>query len=295
MSEGASGFGSSSSGIVGPVLSFVGGGIQAAENRASEARQRDAQRDFAQHGIQWRVKDAVAAGLHPLYALGANVPTYSPVSSMGGGLGEGIREMGQDISRSARATMSPQQQSMHEAQLEEVQARTRLTDAQTMALYSTSARLGQQGSPGVPSQLPTDSPVGTNLRPDPAQLSVMKPVESRAHALSNPSHSAAGDPFWGHYMLDKKNRFWTPWTTEGPSEIFENLDYLIGWPMVLAKNLQENPNFFEDIKNLHPALKGYYSAREWLQDFYEQLDKAQAGGMRALRKPRAIPRGPGLK
>lgn len=295
MAEAPSGFGSSSSGIVGPILSFVGGGIQAAENRAAEARQRDAQRDFAHHGIQWRVNDAVRAGLHPLYALGANVPTYSPVSTMGGGIGEGIREMGQDLSRSARATMTPQQQAMHELQLEEVASRIRLTDAQTNALYSSSARLGQQAGPGIPSQLPTDSPVGTNLRPDPAQLSVMKPVESRASALSNPAHSAAGDPFWGFHMLDEKHKFWGPWTTEGPAELFENLDYLIGWPMTLAKNLQMNPNFFEDIKDLHPALKGYYSAREWLSDFYEKLDKAQAAGRAAIRKPRAAPRGTGLK
>lgn len=36
------------------------------------------QREFAQHGIQWRVEDARRAGLHPLYALSGAGATYSP-------------------------------------------------------------------------------------------------------------------------------------------------------------------------------------------------------------------------
>lgn len=284
----------SGSGIIGPALNLVGTALQADSLRGQANKQYDRQKEFAQSGIQWRVRDAIQAGVHPLYALGANTATYQPTQPLDYGIADMARSMGQDLSRSAKATLTPEQQAMHSAQLEEVQAKTRLTDAQTMALYSSSARLSQQGGPGVPSQLPTDSPIGNLNRgaDQGAQLSVMKPVESRASALSDMSKSAAGDPFWGFYMLDNKHKMWTPWTTEGPAELFENLDYLIGWPMVLAKNLQENPNFFEDIKDLHPALKGYYSAREWLQDFYEQLDKAKAAGMRAVRKP---PRGTGLK
>jgi hypothetical protein len=38
------------------------------------------QKDFAQHGISWRVKDAKEAGLHPLAALGAQTTSFSPSS-----------------------------------------------------------------------------------------------------------------------------------------------------------------------------------------------------------------------
>lgn len=38
----------------------------------------NAQKEFAQNSIQWRVNDAKAAGLHPLAALGANGTTYTP-------------------------------------------------------------------------------------------------------------------------------------------------------------------------------------------------------------------------
>lgn len=64
------------------------------------------QREFAQKGIRWRVADAQAAGVHPLYALGANLPTYSPSPIAVGAntaLGDGIMSMGQDIGRAVDA------------------------------------------------------------------------------------------------------------------------------------------------------------------------------------------------
>lgn len=40
------------------------------------------QEEFAKMGIQWKVQDAIAAGLHPLYALGGGA-NYSPSSVIG--------------------------------------------------------------------------------------------------------------------------------------------------------------------------------------------------------------------
>lgn len=72
--------------FVGPLVAGLGslmGMAGAADaNRTSERMARDQmrlQREFAQKGIQWRVEDAKAAGLHPLAALGANPANYSPV------------------------------------------------------------------------------------------------------------------------------------------------------------------------------------------------------------------------
>lgn len=41
---------------------------------------RDLQKEFAQNSIQWRVDDAKKAGIHPLYALGAQGASYTPQS-----------------------------------------------------------------------------------------------------------------------------------------------------------------------------------------------------------------------
>lgn len=76
-------------------------------NKAAK-KERDTQIAFAQNGIQWKVKDAEAAGIHPLFALGAPTSSYSPIST-GGGLGEGVAAMGQDLGRAADAAKAPQQ------------------------------------------------------------------------------------------------------------------------------------------------------------------------------------------
>lgn len=60
------------------------------------------QREFAQNGIRWKVEDAKAAGVHPLYALGANTMSFSPVA-VSDGLAAGVSAMGQDIGRAVQA------------------------------------------------------------------------------------------------------------------------------------------------------------------------------------------------
>ena len=59
------------------------------------------QREFAQQGIRWRVEDAQKAGIHPLYAMGASIPTYSPVSAplnSNNAADYGLSAAGQDLS-----------------------------------------------------------------------------------------------------------------------------------------------------------------------------------------------------
>lgn len=69
------------------------------------------QREFAQHGIRWKVADAKAAGIHPLYALGAQVPSYSPVTAdlghAGRGYGAAGASMGSALARMGQAPANP--------------------------------------------------------------------------------------------------------------------------------------------------------------------------------------------
>lgn len=102
------------SGLIGAGASLLGGKMNAdAAERANEAQARQAelnrqmQLDFAQQGIRWKVADAEKAGIHPLYALGANTVSYSPVS-VGSvadtSMGSAVASAGQDISRALDAT-----------------------------------------------------------------------------------------------------------------------------------------------------------------------------------------------
>ena len=62
-----------------------------------------AQKEFAQHGIRWKVADAQAAGVHPLYALGANTHSFSPTAVGSSDPVTSFRKSGQDIARSVKA------------------------------------------------------------------------------------------------------------------------------------------------------------------------------------------------
>lgn len=78
-------------------------GQQNRQQQADMAQQNIAlQREFAQSGIQWRVADAKAAGLHPLAALGAQTSSFSPVSIGSSDFGS----MGQDVGRAIKAAGS---------------------------------------------------------------------------------------------------------------------------------------------------------------------------------------------
>lgn len=68
-------------------------------------QQTQLQLEFAKKGIQWKVADAKKAGIHPLYALGANTLSYQPQSlSFGSADGNWIGDMGQNIDRAIQAT-----------------------------------------------------------------------------------------------------------------------------------------------------------------------------------------------
>lgn len=83
--------------------SLLGGILGNRERDQQQERNDRLQRDFAQQGIQWRVNDARAAGVHPLFALGANTHSYAP-NSTGDSLGPAIASAGQSIGRAVDTT-----------------------------------------------------------------------------------------------------------------------------------------------------------------------------------------------
>lgn len=88
---------------------------KSSQDEANQIAQQNAernialQREFAQNAIQWKTADAKAAGIHPLYALGASTTSFSPVSvgvSGANPLASALGDMGQDIGRAAGAYRS---------------------------------------------------------------------------------------------------------------------------------------------------------------------------------------------
>lgn len=158
--------------IIGAATSLVGGLLQnKANKKANEAaaaqaqQQYEHQKEFAQSGIQWKVSDAEKAGVHPLYALGANTVSYAPTS-----VGQSpsnfdfLGETGQNIGRAIDATRS------NPAKLEALQTTAAAiqlegykldNDLKKVQLQSAARLANQTGSvPGLPSPFDRVAPEG---------------------------------------------------------------------------------------------------------------------------------------
>lgn len=89
--------------MLGEALLGIGGSIiDKIFGDDSAEDQAQLQREFAQNGIRWKVEDAKAAGIHPLYALGASTAQYSPIS-----VGTDFASQGQNLGRAIDSMRTP--------------------------------------------------------------------------------------------------------------------------------------------------------------------------------------------
>jgi len=85
------------------------------------------QREFAQNSIRWKVNDAKMAGIHPIYALGGQGTSFSPMYSSDAQTNPedqkwaALSEIGQGATRAIAANMSEPQKQMAALQLESAQ------------------------------------------------------------------------------------------------------------------------------------------------------------------------------
>lgn len=80
------------------------GGYLSSKSQKKQANQSAAlQKEFAQQGVQWRVSDAKAAGIHPVYAMGASLPSSPGLPIMEDGTAKGIQQAGQALSQIPQA------------------------------------------------------------------------------------------------------------------------------------------------------------------------------------------------
>jgi len=164
---------------------------QYANQLSQQKRQEEMAYEFAKSGVQWKVSDAVKAGLHPLAAMGAStasgpslsigsVGSVSPPRAPGGSpMGAALSSMGQDVSRAMMASATNQtRESMFDAT---VQSMTLTNMAlKNDLLASQLQRIKQGAGPGGPelgtaTEAPPDKNVGKRGR------NVIGGAEVRAH------------------------------------------------------------------------------------------------------------------
>lgn len=190
------------------------------ERLAQTNRQIDyeRQKEFAQMGIQWRVADAKAAGLHPLAAIGAGGASFSPSAQvMGGdspsnftGVSDAISAMGQNTKRAQVATQTPYEREMERLSLERAQLQNRLLEGQVQNEWA--ALMGQPPTPAMAAD------VGVSTRPvrlgqvsvAPVGMVSSKPSESISSAPNDYGLEAAGTPGFKSYGITPRLRVELP-------------------------------------------------------------------------------------
>lgn len=134
--------------LIGAGATLLGGLISNRANKRIAAENAANQQAFAEQGIRMRVEDAKAAGIHPVYALGASVPSFSPIA-LPDQLGPAMASAGQDISRAVRATRTQgeREDEVRSFMLE----KERASDARVMArlAWETDQRLKQHEIQGL--------------------------------------------------------------------------------------------------------------------------------------------------
>jgi hypothetical protein len=203
------------------------------------------QREFAQQGIRWKVEDAKAAGLHPLFALGGAGATYTPsaIPMMADSqAGSYLRDMGQNVSRAA-AAFDPEEQAIQQAQLRALNAAADKDFATASAMNSEAARNLQAMRASIPPVAESFPITGGGRQLVPNSLeSTVSSIQERDLPPT------AGLP---DYITNNVGtlftRFNTPWgelllPSEQAAQSLEALESLIGSYGTVAGNVKHYPN-----------------------------------------------------
>ena len=177
--------------IVGPAiggaLGLVGNSQTNAANAAQAQQNYQAQKEFAQYGIRWKVADAKAAGIHPLAALGAMTSGYTPSQTMFTSPDYSfVGEMGQNIGRAVdakrtnaeRARQQMMQDQLAATQLEgqrlDNEYKKTLIDSERQDMVMRLARSAEMAA-RTQQQVPAMPPVGKGAVKDAFPTGDIKP------------------------------------------------------------------------------------------------------------------------
>ncbi|AZL82955.1 DNA pilot protein [Apis mellifera associated microvirus 51] len=266
--------------LAGPAVSLAGGLL--ARDAQREANDRNlqisqlnnkVQKQFAQMGIQWKVEDAKKAGVHPLYALGAQTHSFSPTPvnfQPEDGLAQGVANMGQDITRAIASTQTKEQRAESQLRLASAQL-----DIQGKALdnqiRAAQLRKLNDGGTTVPSGIGD-----TNFIPGQGNsngLVKIKPAERTASQPGRFSQEAGWRP---DLSFSRTDTGLVPMVPESLSESLE--DDLIGKLFWRFRN-QIVPNFSPHAetppKNMLPGGYDFWfwskSGQEWRPGKYPPM------------------------
>lgn len=259
--------------LIGAVASLAGGLLSNKANEkankqaeANALRQEQLQKEFAQSGIQWKVADAQKAGIHPLYALGANTVSYSPttVGSTPNNF-DFLGDAGQNVGRAIQAAQSNPAR-INALQLTAAQLQNEGlkldNDLKRTQLVSAANLANQPGTgPGMPNLLTQSSMPGqgNSLQVDGPTIDVSKKISPTA---SSGKHIEVGaNP---ELLLGKTRHGYAPQIPQSLSESFEqdNIGY---WQWFMRNKLFADENAIRAMPT-RPGFRKHFSP--WSGEYY---------------------------
>lgn len=125
---------------------LLGGSLSRNSTGDANANNAAMQERFARNSIRWRVEDAKAAGVSPLFALGAPAYSFAPSFVGDNGIANAVSNMGSDISRSIHATRTAPERV--QAQMEALALER--GELENQLLRSQIAKMNAQVGPPMP-------------------------------------------------------------------------------------------------------------------------------------------------
>lgn len=286
-------------GLIAAAIIGAAGGYFASQQSPSaaghkdQAKNRDLQKRFAQKGVQWRVKDAKKAGIHPLAALGANTISYQPQSVFGGGDNTDwasiAGDFGQNISRAMSKIQTWQereagnvQQELEAENLKQAKLATKGMELEYQQKVNEAAMPPMGNSPaanalgvvgqdqglvksGISPNTP-GSPPGVQFQPSQVILS------------QKPGLEAGIQPLQSVYINKDGTAYLAP--NQQASEAMENdkftelkyfvgnvVDYGKGWAAYTRPDRKESRSLLEQLRRARPAVVP--EGKEWRYNPYK--------------------------
>ncbi|WNK13032.1 MAG: DNA pilot protein [Microvirus sp.] len=277
---------------------LIGGALGALTGRTTAKENVEYQREFASHGIRWRVQDAQAAGVHPLFALGANTQGFAPNPVVP--YDYGIAQAGQNMGQAMRAGQTVDERALQQAQLENLASATSKNQSESLYYLSMAAAARQQPSTAI------DDPFvqanrfvieeGKPVFPSNPRR-VYEPEQGLAQAgpliQRLPDRPPIGqeriDPRFDQSVQEGTNPAWTRWNMDRGFEIVlpnagsqggslaESMEGIpsVAWPIIYEKNVQlYGPGWADRFAKMYP---GYYAASQAASGNYTPKGKLKPG------------------
>lgn len=266
--------------------SAILGGLTGQSSNKKIARENaNLQREFAQHGVRWRVEDAKAAGLHPLYALGVQLPQFTP-SFQVDSMGPAIAQAGQEVGRAVQAQQTAVERTQQALGLKLLESQIGETDARRDYYIAEAARARQSGLQAQTFPMQTGGPVTVGeLDASDAmrgQVEMQAPIMP-TRSSDNSSVMSGTIPLWRRVEVQPGINMVVPGGLQGDTaEVLETLGEspILMW-MSAMESEKQYPGFLRWWSDEY--LPGLKSARGRLTDSLEEI-KSYAD---KLRPPRA--------